>query len=109
MSEKVKLDFYALGKYNKNAESYKMGHNGFADTANNIIERNSIYLNNTGINVNANIKKFSVLNDAEKNTNNYLEPFKTYNTNDRHKETSNLARLELFKEKAYSKYTLLIK
>jgi hypothetical protein len=103
MSEKVKLDFYALGKYNNNGDSYKMGHNGFVDTANNIIERNSIYLNNAGIDIKDNIKKYAVLNEADKNTNNYLEPIKTYNIKGKHKPSSNLTSLELFKEKAYSK------
>jgi parallel beta-helix repeat protein len=109
MSEKVKLDFYALGKYNNKGDSYKMGHNGFVDTANNIIERNSIYLNNIGIEVKDNIKKYSVLNDADKTTNNYLEPIKIYNLKDKQKSTSNLTNLELFKEKAYSKYILFTK
>jgi hypothetical protein len=80
-----------------------MPHNGFVDTASNIIERNSIYMNNSGIDVNANLKKFSVLNEANKNSNNYLEPIKTFNTHNKHKPTSNLTCLELHKEKAYSK------
>jgi hypothetical protein len=107
MSEKVKLDFYALGKYNNSGDTYKMGHNGFVDTANNIIDRNSIYFNNTGIDVSANIKKYSVLNEANKNFNNYLEPIKTYNTQGRHKQTSNLTCMEIHKEKAYSKYNFI--
>jgi hypothetical protein len=103
MSERVKLDYYALGKYDNKTDLYKMGHQGFIDKSSNIVERNAIYLNNSGINVKDNIKNYSVLNDVDKNCNNYLQPTKVFNLRDKHNPSSNLANLEIFKQKSFAK------
>jgi hypothetical protein len=107
MPEVIKLDYYALGKYNKPLIPFKKGHNGFKDKAHDIVNRNSVYLNSSGIEFKDNIKHLATLNELDRETNNYLQPTKLYQMMDKYNPNEpiqNSATFKIIKEKIFSKY-----
>jgi hypothetical protein len=106
MPEVIKLDYYALGKYSKPLIPFQKGHNGFKDKAHDIVNRNSVYLNTSGIEFKDNIKHMATLKELDKDTNNYLQPTKLYQMMDRYNPNEpiqNSATFKIMKEKIFSK------
>ena len=101
------LQFYALGKTEKNEiHSYLKYNNAFKSKSNNIIERNALSINTTKFNK-INIHKINT-NISEQNIsqNNYLKPVEIFKTFDKYRipETAtNFTVYHIMKEKFFSK------
>lgn len=102
------LDFYTLGKVNKSNEYQTQfeWNKGFKSTSNNILERNSLSINNKQFNDQNKTKKYSTLYDQNITENNYMNPIKVYKTFEEYKFPSyaiNVGTYNLYKKKLYAR------
>jgi hypothetical protein len=104
--ERVKLDYYALGKVEKNPEIHVFNNNkGTKDTSNNILERNCLSVNSSNLNsLRENFKTMSTVYSQKLDTNNYMDPLKNYSSNEKYtirpdmtnRETYNITKSKYF-------------
>jgi hypothetical protein len=104
--ERVKLDFYALGRVDKMPEiNIQTNNKGISDNANNILERNTFSLNSSKFDtLKSNFKTLHSLSESNKDNNNYLKPIQVYNHQEKYgikddmtnQETYKISRLKYF-------------
>ncbi len=112
--ERVKLDFYALGKAeNIPQPNFIAANKGLSDKAGNILERNNLSLNSKNLeNYRNNIKTFHSVNEMNKESNNYLNPTNAFESRDKYgikpnftnRETLNITRLKYHSKDAQVAY-----
>lgn len=97
--EKVKLDFYALGKVDKMPDIQMYNTNkGISDRANNILERNTFSLNSSKLeNLQQNYKKLHCLSEMNNESNNYLKPLALYNHKEKYNIKDDMTNQETYK------------
>jgi hypothetical protein len=104
--EIVKLDFYALGKVNRNPQIHPYNNNkGIPDHSNNLLERNALSLNSSNLeSIRNNYRSLHTVDEIKKETNNYLNPIHVYKSSEKYnindnmtnKETYNITKEKLF-------------
>jgi hypothetical protein len=107
-AERVKLDFYALGrvddsKLRKNINIHT--NKSIADTSGNLLTRNALSLNSSNLShIRNNYRNLHTLGEANKEKNNYLNPIEAFNSQQKfdiasnavNKETYNIERGKFF-------------
>jgi hypothetical protein len=107
-TDRTKLDYYAYGKYDRNIEIKPYTHNmGIKDTANTLLERNALALNSKNTeDIRNSYKSLHTLSELKKENNNYLNPIKNFNTNEKSTIAPNFinnATYKIYKKKLHAK------
>ena len=107
-SQKVSLDFYAIGNYHKKIEVPRMKSNSaFRDTSNDLLHRNKLSLNSSNLeNMRNTHKELFSIRDSKINNNNYLDPLVTYKSINNYSIDNNMSNKEMYnitRQKLYSK------
>jgi hypothetical protein len=107
-TEKITLDFYALGKGPKNVELPKMNYNiAYKDRSNDLLHRNKLSLNSNNTEIIRNThKNLSSLYHSKIDTNNYLNPIGSYKGDSSYNIESNMVNKETYritKDKLYAR------
>jgi hypothetical protein len=99
MADRVKLDFYALGNTNTNVGNmYNLHPNkGISDKSNDLLTRNALSLNSSNLSdIRNGYRNLHTLNEANKNTNNYLNPIGAFNVEEKYSIPSNVVNIEAY-------------
>lgn len=109
MPERIKLDYYALGKLDKIPEMRTFNTNrGISDTAGDLLHRNKLSLNSNNLEPLRNsFKNYNTLESVKKDTNNYLNPLNIFNKQDKYSvppDMTNIGTYKLAKEKYFARY-----
>jgi hypothetical protein len=99
-AERVKLDFYALGRVDdsicrKNINIHT--NKGIADTSGDLMTRNALSLNSNNLShIRNNYRNLHTLGEANKEKNNYLNPIAAFNSQQKFDIPSNAVNKEIY-------------
>ena len=96
--EKVKLDFYALGRLENNPELHSYNTNrGMKDTSNDLLIRNALSLNSHNLeNIRNSYRNLKSVEVSSKETNNYLNPILQFKTSEKYSVAPNMTNRETY-------------